>query len=363
MGDVKLARLRIVKIDEYQYLTCLKSSLWGSRSARFKNWQQGDYLVFIVDKALAGLAEISGKPFSSEEKIWDNGLYPHRIPIKFVHTLAVENRIPLLGEIRDVLTSAWGTFYGHGILNQEFLTDAKAEIIIKAIRSRPNNISSVQSKIEEFLIEAKELRETASKELKIMPKDISCTAEASYTEKEESAHSKAQALLIKLGKITDASVWLASNDKKRVFQGKPLGEGCLGSLPKLGLDKDATNRISLIDIIWIQQNAPIYAFEVETTTSIYSGLLRMSDLLSVVPNLKIKLFIVAPKERQNKVMTELSRPTFQKIGLNEFCKFIAAEDLESLIAKIANFKGHIQPSIIDTIAVELEEPNSHSELQ
>lgn len=107
-------RLRLTKLDEYQYLTCLKHSLWGSKSARFKDWQQGDYLGFIVDKALAGLAEVTGKPFQSKEKVWDNDIYPHRIPIKFVHALALEHRIPILGEVRDALTSAWGPRYGSG---------------------------------------------------------------------------------------------------------------------------------------------------------------------------------------------------------------------------------------------------------
>lgn len=48
--EIKMARLRITKIDEYQYLTFLKNSLWGSRSACFKDWQEGDYLAFIVGK-------------------------------------------------------------------------------------------------------------------------------------------------------------------------------------------------------------------------------------------------------------------------------------------------------------------------
>ena len=76
-------RLRITKVDEYQFLSCLKHSLWGSKSARFKNWQEGDYLVFIVDKALSGYAEVAGEPFVSHDKVWDDGIFPYRIPIKF----------------------------------------------------------------------------------------------------------------------------------------------------------------------------------------------------------------------------------------------------------------------------------------
>ena len=42
-----MIRLRITAIDEY--LTCLKNSLWVSKSARVKDWQQGDYLAFILN--------------------------------------------------------------------------------------------------------------------------------------------------------------------------------------------------------------------------------------------------------------------------------------------------------------------------
>ena len=83
----------------------------------------------------------------------------------------------------------------------------------------------------------------------------------------------------------------------------------------------------------------------------------MSDLLSVVPSLKINLYIIAPKNRQDKVRSEITRPTFQKIGLNEYCKFIPIEELSKLLSRVEGLQGHIQPSIIDTIATGFEEEN------
>ncbi len=53
---------------------------------------------------------------------------------------------------------------------------------------------------------------------------------------------------------------------------------------------EATNRtIELIDVLWLKGNSIVAAFEVECTTAIYSGLLRMSDLLALQPNLNINL--------------------------------------------------------------------------
>jgi len=52
--------IRLSKVDEFQLLTCLQHGLWGSMSARFKDWHIGDGLVITVDKRLTALAEVSG---------------------------------------------------------------------------------------------------------------------------------------------------------------------------------------------------------------------------------------------------------------------------------------------------------------
>jgi hypothetical protein len=54
----------------------------------------------------------------------------------------------------------------------------------------------------------------------------------------------------------------------------------------------------------------VRAFEVEHTTSVYSGILRMADLLALPPNMDIKLHIVAPEVKRDKVFQEIRRPVF-----------------------------------------------------
>jgi hypothetical protein len=55
----------------------------------------------------------------------------------------------------------------------------------------------------------------------------------------------------------------------------------------------------------------------------------MSDLLALQPNLDIKLYLVAPDERHDKVEQEILRPTFQlrQKPLNKVCGFLALNDL------------------------------------
>jgi hypothetical protein len=65
-------RLRLSSIDEFQLLTCFKHGLWGAKMDRFPGWEQGDYLLLTVNKSLAALAQIAGKPFKSDKEVWDN---------------------------------------------------------------------------------------------------------------------------------------------------------------------------------------------------------------------------------------------------------------------------------------------------
>jgi hypothetical protein len=59
-------------------------------------------------------------------------------------------------------------------------------------------------------------------------------------------------------------------------------------------------------VLWLKGNSIVAAFEVESTTSVYSGLLRMADLITMQPNINIPLYIVAPDERRNKVIQEVN---------------------------------------------------------
>jgi hypothetical protein len=272
--------------------------------------------------------------------------------------------VPILGEVREALTSVWGPRYGWGILTQRILEERQAETIVRVITSHPNDLAQIEAELATLLADAKQERDISAKQKKSIEKKtiekVLQTVEEFESKEEESLHSQAESSLIKLGKATGCSILIASNDRNRIFQGRPLGEECLKSLPNLGLNEEAVRRIGLIDVIWIIRNSPVCAFEVETTTSIYSGLLRMSDLLSVVPSLKISLYIIAPKNRQDRVRAELIRPTFQKIGLNEYCKFIPMEELQKLLSKVEGLQGHIQPTIIDTIATGFEEETENA---
>ena len=89
------------------------------------------------------------------------------------------------------------------------------------------------------------------------------------------------------------------------------------------------------------------AFEVEHTTAIYSGLLRMADLPALQPNMDIRLHIVAPDEKREKVLREISRPVFSLLDggpLYEICSFISYTDVNE-IAQM-KYLNHMSDSIV-----------------
>lgn len=71
----------------------------------------------------------------------------------------------------------------------------------------------------------------------------------------------------------------------------------------------------------------------EHTTSVYSGILRMADLLALQPNMDIRLHIVASDSRREKVFTEIRRPVFSLLDrgpLAESCTYIPYEAIREL---------------------------------
>jgi hypothetical protein len=114
-----------------------------------------------------------------------------------------------------------------------------------------------------------------------------------------------------------------------------------------------TNRtIELIDVLWLDGDAIVATFEIESTTSIYSGLLRMSDLLSRQPNIAIPLFLVAPEERREKVIAQVNRPTFEHMTppLVDVCRYISFEGLREALAGAKHLVSFLKPAWLQKVS-------------
>ena len=159
-----------------------------------------------------------------------------------------------------------------------------------------------------------------------------------FTESPALDHTHVQWLLAKVGKQLGCRVWVAANDWRREWGGESLGSLSVRALPPLGLSADSQRLVSLIDVVWLTGvNQVAAAFEVEHTTSVYSGLLRMADLAALSPNLNFPLYVVAPASRLAKVRRELVRPTFRALGLDRRCRFFSGEALLRALPNLARW--------------------------
>lgn len=148
-------------------------------------------------------------------------------------------------------------------------------------------------------------------------------------------------------------IWLPRNDRAAVLREWSLGNDHVLDVLPLNYDDATIQTIEQIDVLWLRGRSILRAFEVEHTTAIYSGLLRMADLVALQPNLRIKLHIVAPIERRDKVLREIRRPVFSLLDsgpLSEFCTYLSYDSVAEINGQ--PLLSHLSDSVIEEYAEE-----------
>ena len=146
---------------------------------------------------------------------------------------------------------------------------------------------------------------------------------------------KYQAKVAQIGAEMGFHIWVPRTDKSRVLELIPetMRETFLDVLP-LNYDDATLRTVEHIDVLWLKGRSMSRAFEIEHTTAIYSGLLRMADLLALQPNMDINLHIVAPTDRQAEVLREIGRPAFSRLErgpLYAQCSYLSYDSIDKLI--------------------------------
>jgi hypothetical protein len=157
-----------------------------------------------------------------------------------------------------------------------------------------------------------------------------------------------QALIAKIGTMMGYSIWLPRADRGRVLKAWNAEPGELLEKLPLGYDSTTMKTVEQIDVIWLRKRSIVRAFEVEHTTSVYSGLLRMADLVALQPDINIKLHIVAPAEKQEKVLQEIRRPVFSLLegrALSEMCTYLSYDNIRD-IAELKHL-AHLSDKVIE----------------
>jgi EVE domain len=317
----------------------------------------GDYLLCYLTRVSrwVGLLEVVGEPFYDETPIWSSQVYPSRVHVRVVLALAPEHGVPVL-DMREELTvfqgldnpNRWqGPFRG----SPNKWKTADGEAIVRALQdAQANPVVRPLGRLGKRAYQPA-ARHESPEGLVVVPEDEPEVAEEA--ESTGSTHTEIQYLLLKLGAEMGYRVHVARNDQSRVWNGQRLGDmpRRREQLPQQ-FDPVTNQTIELIDVLWLDGNAIVAAFEVESTTSIYSGLLRMSDLLARQPNIQVPLFLVAAEERREKVVQQVNRPTFERMKppLAEVCRYISFEGLREALITVQNYITYLKFDWLQTVS-------------
>jgi hypothetical protein len=317
--------------------------------------QPGDVFLCYLTGVMrwVGALEVVGSS-DDHRKIWAHEDFPVRFAVKPLVQLNPEHGVPMAelegkvdfyrgpkdrGKFKGFIRMSPNRFAStkDGELIMELLKDAQNVPVTrpvdpKKLARKPlytaeqrKGKATIATKVS--VPEPDEPEERAAKTIPSVEQDATATTR----------HTEIQYNLLALGADMGFDVWVARNDRSKKWRGQVLG-----GMPRVVSElptqfNEATNRtIELIDVLWLKGNSIVAAFEVECTTAVYSGLLRMSDLLALQPNLEINLFLVAPDERQDKVEQEIRRPTFalRDKPLADVCGFISFSKLMEKLAGI-----------------------------
>jgi len=265
-----------------------------------KRVKHGDQIVYYCtfDYIIKGIFEVVESVYDIEPK-WQNSPFQFRIkpvvvppePLDFkILVFSPDIKLDMFKKLDDL--KRWGSVLQGQVSALKPLTEHDFNIIMNALKAKPK-----ESQVEEELLPPEH----------------------------QSKHTDIQYKIAELGMNKYGyRVHIGINDKSRINI-----QGLLSDMPQFHGD-DVLSIAKWIDVVFFDKERDLMrrAFEIEHTTSIYSGLLRLNDIASsLLKSEEIKFFIVAPKNRIWKFEQQLARPSFKR--LTDFgCTFISYEDVE-----------------------------------
>ena len=289
-----------------------------------------------------GILEVVSKPFKDHKPLFVNSDDPFviRFKVKSKIWLPLEKAVPIKEDSiwntisftkgHDKASSVWTgpmrvslreMSKSDGQFIEDHLTEQlKGEKIFEFSEDDRKKLKSPTVRTQD----SKDVPVSIPENDKDEPDDVSSTVRDSI---------KMQAILGQVGERMKMKIWIPRSDRDRVRQIWTPNEGSLLDNLPLNYDDTTLKTIENIDVLWIRRRSIVRAFEVEHTTSIYSGILRMADLMALQPNLDIKAHLVAPGDRKDKVLQEIMRPVFtllEKGPLSKSCSFLSYDSLIEL---------------------------------
>jgi len=319
----------------------------------------GDKLMCYMTKLSrwVGLLQVVDGPFVEETPIFypDSDPFIVRFHVRPLVWLPVDKAVPIHDDRvwnklsftrgQSTRSSSW-TGKLRGSLVQ--LDDADGAFLESLIQGQVKGGAT-------YPVDPNEFRKLATHRVRRADKDVTVTVpEGIELEEEEAGRPevresvKVQALLAEIGSRMGMQIWVPPGDRAAVLAEWTGDHPLLLERLPLNYDETTLRTIEQIDVLWLKGRAIKRAFEVEHTTSVYSGILRMADLLALQPNMDIRLHIVAPISRREKVFQELLRPVFSLLDrgpLSEICTYLSYDSVRELAEQ--EHLSHLSDSVIE----------------
>jgi hypothetical protein len=302
----------------------------GYSTRMFERVESGDILLcYCKGPAVrwVGALKVTGEVFRSEEPVWGltedgSARYPWRFPTEPVVALdpaqglpgAEAAQLPFLARLKQ-----WGTFLQRSLnsvpeedgarLVEMLREPRQATPIVVPQKRRPKKAEAAANAPEPGHLEAQ-----------AQPVQLTAIPNEEEPPSESRVHTEIQGKLRDIGMFEGYDVWVA--DRSLMFEGEPLGTGCLTELPLVAADR-TREVMKNIDVIRFRRGTghPVRFFEIEHSTSVYSGLLRFNDVMIDFPI--TEAFIVGDGDKtQRKFDREITRRTFEHSDLINVTMFL-----------------------------------------
>jgi hypothetical protein len=304
-----------------------------------------------------GVLEVLQGPFSDSKPIFvpDDDPFTVRFKVKTLVWLPLERSIPIHEpEVRSQLTFTRDVKpggYWQGPLRRslaKFHADDGAflESLMHRLASE-ERVFPVDAEQYERCLKRRIQRPDRSVVVSVPDDRVSAPDEAPEAAKDRES-IRIQASLCRIGEAMGFKIWLPNPDRSRVTEHWSPQPGVLLDRLPLNYDETTLDTVKRIDVLWLKGRAIRRAFEVEHSTAIYSGLLRMADLCALLPNINVPLHIVAPEARREKVFQEITRPVFSLLEnspLSERCTYLSYGSVAELGE--LDFLAHTTDSVLD----------------
>lgn len=309
-----------------------KIAVWGSRDSqanrsKFNKMQEGDDILIIEGDTIKLLGKIAAKTVNPDlsRHLWKDLKGKTSEGWSLIYFIANPVEIQVRFKEFNKLFNYSSDFHPRGF-------SIVAEDRLKEFYDRYDDLYSILLKIKQGIpVQRKEeefgtkdlLKEEEGEYVTVQPEDVDEVMNSNIV----SDHVKMQWKLVNLGIKAGSKVWIPATDQTKIRQLYHFEN--FEKDFSAGLDTQA-KYVENIDVVWKEEFRIDAAFEIENTTSIYSGLLRFSDLTLVAPNTIYPLFIVSPIEKKNRLLEQLRRPTFRNLGIHKKVSFFSYETINEI---------------------------------